>query len=484
MTDNQSSVTSIRPLIGLFSGSAIFILFLLLPQPDSMPDNSFQVAAVACLMAIFWITEAIPIPATALLPIVLFPLLDILPVKQVTSHYAHPLIFLFLGGFLIALAIEKWNLHKRIALMTILMVGVSPRRIILGFMLATAFLSAWISNTATAMMMVTIGMAVSRQASTSSGSTNSAFSTALMLGIAYAASIGGVATLIGTPPNAILAGVIESHYGIDISFFQWMLFAVPLSALFLLICWYYLAYFAFTPEFDELPGGRQIIQEQLQQLGPASAAEKKVLSVFALVALSWIARGLFDIPFLNILDDTGIAICGALLLFIIPANPGKRESLLDWGATQKLPWDIIILFGGGFALAAGFSDSGLTQWMAQQLTALQHYQLIFIVFSVVLLVIFLTEVTSNTATASLLLPVMGAFAIAINVAPLFLMVAAALAASFAFMLPVATPPNAIAFSSRCFSIPQMARTGLALNIIGSILITLFTMYYLPVIFNL
>ncbi len=472
-----------RPFIGIIAGPLLFLIMLLLPQPESMPAQGMSVAAVAILMAVLWITEAVPIPVTALLPIILFPLLEIVPIKEVTRFYAHPLIFLFLGGFLIALAIEKWNLHKRIALLTILLVGVSSRRIILGFMLATAFLSAWISNTATAMMMVTIGLAVARQVQPE-GEVKTPFTTSLMLGIAYAASIGGVATLIGTPPNAILAGVIESTYNIEIGFLQWMIYAAPLSVIFLFICWGYLVFVAYKPEFNELPGGREVIQQQLQRLGPISTTEKKVLLVFCLVAVSWIARGLFDIPLLNLLGDTGIAITGAILLFVIPADLKQGQFLLDWETTRKLPWDIIILFGGGFALAGGFSQSGLTEWMAQQLTSVQYYPLIVIVLVTVLFVIFLTEVTSNTATASLLLPVMGAFALAIQLHPMLLMVATAMAASFAFMLPVATPPNAIAFSSRMFTIPQMARTGFWLNIIGSLLVTLFVMYYLSLVFDL
>lgn len=473
-----------RQITGLFLGPALFLILLTLPPASDMPEGSMQVAAVAVLMATFWISEAIPIPATALLPIVLFPLFGIMPIAKTTGFYAHPLIFLFMGGFLIALSIEKWNLHKRIALSTILLVGTSSSQIILGFMIATAFLSAWISNTATAMMMVTIGMAVAKQATAASAtSENSTFSTALMLGIAYSASIGGVATLIGTPPNAILAGVIENQYSIDISFLQWMIFATPISVTFLILCWFYLTRIAFTPEFDELPGGKLAIRQQLEELGPVNSSEKKIMAVFLMVATGWIIRGLFDIPFLDAIDDAGIAITGAILLFIIPANFSRGEYLLDWKSTQKLPWDIIILFGGGFALAGGFSSSGLTEWMANQLVNLQGTELILIIFTVTLLVIFLTEVTSNTATASLLLPVMGAFAIAIQVNPLYLMVAAALSASFAFMLPVATPPNAIAFSSRSITIPQMAKTGLWLNIIGSILITLFVIFYLPAVFD-
>ncbi len=443
-----------------------------------------QVAAIAILMATYWITEAIPIPATALMPIVLFPLLDVMPTSKVTLSYGNHLIFLFMGGFLIAVTIEKWQLHKRIALHTILLVGVSANQIILGFMLATAFLSAWISNTATAMMMVTIGLAVIKQAQQDDSQLKdqSDFSSALMLGIAYSASIGGVATLIGTPPNAILAGVIESNFNYTIGFAQWMAFAAPLSIIMLIICWIYLTRFAFHAEFDQLPGGKAGIVNQLNKLGPMSAAEKKVLTVFVLVAASWLIRGLIDIPALKFVTDSSIAIAGALILFMIPNDIKKGEFLLDWKTAKNIPWDIMILFGGGFALANGFASSGLTEWIANQLIALQGMNLIVIVFMVVLLVIFLTEVTSNTATSSLLIPVMGAFAVAMSVHPLNLMVAVALSASFAFMLPVATPPNAIVFSSRQITIPQMATTGIVLNIIGSILITLFVIFYLPVTF--
>ena len=483
---SKQNTASQRQQIGLFLGPLLFFILLALPQPDGMPEHSMQVAAVAVLMATYWMSEAIPIPATALMPTVLFPILGVMPTAKVTLSYGNHLIFLFMGGFLIAVTIEKWQLHKRIALRTILLVGVSANQIILGFMLATAFLSAWISNTATAMMMVTIGLAVIKQAQhdTTESNDHSAFATALMLGIAYAASIGGIATLIGTPPNAILAGVIESSFGYSIGFAQWMSFGVPLSLIMLALCWFYLTHIAFQAEFDELPGGKHSICQQLNELGAMSSAEKKVLAVFILVAAGWLIRGLFDIQALESVKDSSIAIAGALLLFIIPADFKKGEYLLDWHTAKNIPWDIMILFGGGFALAAGFAQSGLTEWLANQLISLQGMNLIILVLTIVLLVIFLTEITSNTATASLLLPVMGAFAIAIQIHPLNLMVAVALSASFAFMLPVATPPNAIVFSSRQITIPQMAKTGLWLNIIGSILITVFVIFYLPRVFEL
>ncbi|VAW70940.1 Sodium-dependent anion transporter family, partial [hydrothermal vent metagenome] len=446
-----AEVFSTRQKVGLLLGPAFFFILLSLPLPADMPEHSLQVAAVAALMASFWISEAIAIPATALIPIVLFPVLGIMPTEKVTSFYSHHLIFLFMGGFLIAVTIEKWNLHKRIALRTILLVGTSANQIILGFMLATAFLSAWISNTATAMMMLSIGMAVIKQAQKARATQKkcSAFGTALMLGIAYSASIGGIATLIGTPPNAILAGVIETNYNYTISFAQWMAFGTPLSLIMLFLCWYYLTHIAFPSEFKQLPGGKQSIHQQLHALGAMSSAEKRTLAVFILVATGWLTRGLLDLEFFQHIKDSSIAITGALLLFIIPAGSSQGEknqgSLLDWDTAKNIPWDIMILFGGGFALAGGFASSGLTEWIASQLTALQGMHLMVIVFMIVLMVIFLTEITSNTATSSLLVPVMGAFAVAIQLHPLNLMVAVSLAASFAFMLPVATPPNAIVF---------------------------------------
>ena len=475
-----------RRTIGLFLGPLIFVLFVLLPAPEGMSDAGMHVAAVAALMAVWWVSEAVPIPATALIPIALFPLLGVMKTPEVTGAYGNHLIYLFMGGFFIAVTMEKWNLHKRIALHTILLVGISPNRIILGFMIATAFLSMWISNTATAMMMVTIGLAVIRQ--TESMLTEEqqdevmalhAFATALMLSIAYAASIGGIATLIGTPPNAILAGVVEKNYGITIGFADWMMFALPLSIVMLGLTWYYLTHFVYRSEMNELPGGKQTIHQELQRLGPIKKQEKRVLVVFICVAAAWILRSIVDIDGLEMVTDSSIAMLGALALFVLPADFSKREFLLDWNTAVKIPWDIIILFGGGFALAQGFTSSGLTEWVANQLTVLQGANIVLLVAMIVLLVIFLTEVTSNTATASLLLPIMGALAIAMNIHPLATMIAVAIAASFAFMLPVATPPNAIVFASRAVTIPQMAKVGFALNMLGVVIITLFVMVVLP-----
>lgn len=474
-----------RGVIGLFLGPLVFLLILLLPLPAGMEPAGLRVAAVTLLMAIWWVTEAIPVPATALLPIVLFPLLGVLSGGDVTRAYGNHLIYLFLGGFLIAVTMERWNLHHRIALHTIRIVGQTPQRVVLGFMLATAFLSMWISNTAATMMMVTIAMAVLKEVEHEMVHEPGKlwFGTVLMLGICYAASIGGVATLIGTPPNVIFAGVMEKTYGISISFTQWMGFALPLSLAMLAITWFYLTRVLYRGRDGHLPGGSQLIHRQLDRLGPMSRQEKQVAVVFALVASLWILRGLYQPAGLAMIKDSTIAIAGALLLFLIPVNLEKREFLLDWKTAVTIPWDIIILFGGGFALAQGFGESGLTAWLAGQLTVLQGVDTVLVIAAVVLLVIFLTEVTSNTATASLLLPVMGALASAIDVSPFGLMVAAVVAASFAFMLPVATPPNAIVFGSRYVSIMQMARAGFLLNLIGVVMITGFVYLLLPLLWG-
>jgi sodium-dependent dicarboxylate transporter 2/3/5 len=337
-------------------------------------------------------------------------------------------------------------------------------------------------------MMVTIGVAVLREISSEieqgPGAINTQpgelrFGTAMMLGIGYAASIGGIATLIGSPPNAILAGVVEKTYGYSLSFLEWMSFGLPLSIVMLLLTWLYLTRIVFRSEVHHLPGGRAFITQQIRSLGPMSRQEKYVAAVFSMVAVLWVLRGLLNPESLKMVKDSTIAICGALLLFVIPVNLRKREFLLDWKTAVTIPWDIIILFGGGFALAQGFSDSGLTHWLAQQLAVLQGVNMVLIITAVVLLVIFLTEVTSNTATASLLLPVMGALAAAIGVHPFGLMAATVVAASFAFMLPVATPPNAIVFSSRYVTIPQMVKAGVWLNLLGALVITLFVYFVLP-----
>ncbi len=456
----------------LWFGPLAFIVIGLLPASEGLSPQAQWLAGVTVWMAAWWISEAVPIPATALLPIVLFPLLGIMPAGKVTLSYAHHLVFLFIGGFMIAVTLERWALHRRIALHVIRRSGGGAPGLVLGFMLATALLSMWISNTAATMMMVTIGLAVLSQLIPAEEFGEHPLGTALMLGIAYSASIGGISTLIGTPPNAILAGVLEQNYGIEISFTSWMLFALPLSAVMLWLTWWYLTHMAFPLRTMALPDARRELSRQLEQLGRMTTPERRVATVFATVALLWILRGVLDWAPLALVKDSTIAIGGALVLFALPAGGGHPGALLDWKTAVRIPWDIIILFGGGFALAAGFGETGLTVWLAKQLHSLHGAPVPAVLLAVGLLVIFLTEVTSNTATASLTLPVLGALGLAIGMSPLLLMTSAALCASFAFMLPVATPPNAIVFGSHCIRISQMMRAGLWLNLVGVLLITL------------
>jgi len=473
---------SLRQKVGLFMGLALFFLVLVMPLPEGMSLPASRVAAVALLMACFWMAETVPIPATGILPIFLFPLLGVMPTADVTLSYGNQILFLFMGGFLIAVAMQKWNLHRRIALSVINKVGSSPNRLVLGFMLSTALLSMWISNTATCVMMTPVAIAVVEQTMRQRPEHLRAqpynFGTALMLGIAYSSSAGGVSTLVGTPPNAILIGMIDTLYGYQISFVDWMKLGLPISICMLGIIWVFLTRIMYpmrdADEQNDL--ARLHIQQQLDKMGTMSGQEKKVALVFFLVAVCWILRGLFTPEWLNFVSDPAIAMCGAFLLFIIPAGEKQEGFILDWDTAKTIPWDIIILMGGGFALAAGFSGSGLTEWLANQLTVLQGVHFFVLIVVVVLFVTFLTEMTSNAATATLFIPVMGALAISMDLHPFALMVPAALGASFAFMLPVATPPNAIVFASRQITIAQMAKTGFVLNIIGAIVVS--TLSYL------
>ncbi|MBN1164699.1 MAG: DASS family sodium-coupled anion symporter [Candidatus Krumholzibacteriota bacterium] len=484
----------IKNKIGLFTGPVLFLLVLILPRPEGLNPAAAKVAAVALLMAVWWISEAIPLAATALLPVVLFPALGVMNAADSTAPYANHLIFLFLGGFLIAVTMQKWNLHKRIAVRTIKLVGGGPQRLILGFMLASAFLSMWISNTATTMMMVPIGIAVIKQISGSMGGEGAAdrgispqhfrFGTALMLGVAYASSIGGVATIVGTPPNVVLAGFIESTYGQKVSFLSWMAIGVPLAAVMLVITWWYLTRIAFPWKVNSLPGGDAFLREQSARLGPITRPEKLTLAVFGLVALGWIIRGIFKFEAVSMISDSTIAILGAVLLFLIPVDFSRGQFLLDWKTAVRIPWSVIILFGGGLSLARGFKISGLDCWIGNRLTILEGTNYLVMISAVVFLTVFLTEITSNTATSAMLIPLMSGIALSMSIHPYGLIIAAGIASSYAFMLPVATPPNAIVFGSGQVSIPQMAKTGLVINLISWIVITLFIRLYLPLIWQI
>ncbi len=461
-----------RRWIGLGLG-VVLALAAFLALPDTLSPEGRGTAAVAVLMAVWWMTEAIPLPATALVPLVLFPALGIAEVGDAASPYANDVIFLFMGGFMLALAMQRWNLHRRLALATVLAVGTSPRRLVGGFMLATGFISMWVSNTATAVMMLPIGLSVLglvRQLGKGEGDTN--FGTSLMLGIAYAASIGSLGTIIGTPPNTLMVGYLRDAHDIHIGFGQWMLVGVPLAVVFMLLAWLVLTRLVFPPRITTIPGGRELIRRELTALGPVSRAEWMVLAVFVLAALCWIFLPLVT-GASNL--DAVIAMAVAVALFVLPVAPAKGVALLDWQTAKEIPWGVLLLFGGGLSLSSQFSATGLSEWIGERVAGVGAVPVVLLVVGVTLLVLALTELTSNTATAATFLPIMGGVALGFGLDPMVLAVPVALAATCAFMLPVATPPNAIAFGSGYVRIGQMVRAGLWLNLIAVVLITL-TMY--------
>ncbi len=464
-------------------------------------------AAVAILMATWWITEALPIPVTALLPLMLFPVLKIMQAKDVAVRYADQNIFLFMGGFFIAMAMQRWELHKRIALHIIKFLGTSLQNIILGFMIATAFLSMWISNTATTMMMFPIGLVIILHVesvikkeklaiTTTKGKFN--FGTTLMLGIAFSASIGGIGTLVGTPPNIVFAGIAKSMFpkAPEIGFIDWLKIGVPLVIIFIPVAWIYLTRVILPLKLKKIPGEKVLIEQDLKSLGKMKVGEKLTLVVFILVALAWIFRknidiGIFVIPgWSNLLGidtyvhDSTVAMVGALMLFLLPVNLKKGEFILNWEWAVRIPWGIILLFGGGFAVAAGFQTSGLAQWIGERLSFLCGIPLILMILSICLLLTFLTELTSNTATTTMMMPVLGSMAVAMSIHPYLLMIPATISASCAFMLPVATPPNAIIFGSGYLRIPDMAKVGFFLNLVGAILVTLIVYFLVIPVFKI
>ncbi len=476
-----------RQRIGLIAGPLLMVIMLLVPAPEGMSPSAQQMAAVALLMATWWICEAIPIPATSLLPIPLFPLLGIMSTPAATAPYASHLIFLFMGGFIIALAMRRWNLHRRIAMNIIKAVGFSPGRLIFGFMCATAVLSAFVSNTATTVMMMPIGLAIITHVVTEGkregldatidfSPEQFNFGLNLMLGIAYAASIGGVATLIGTPPNTVLAGYLQKTYGFEMTFVAWLKVGVPLVVTMLPLCWFWLTRIANPMQLRKVPGGRDLISEELRALGKMSPGERWTALVFGLTAGGWIFRKplavLFPDP--GLVTDATIAMAGGLVLFVIPINLKQKLFVMDWSWAAKMPWGVLILFGGGLSLAEGFETSGLAVWLGNQVTLLAHAPILVLVIAVTILIIFLTELTSNTATSAMVMPILSAVALGLGQNPLLLIVPAALAASCAFMLPVATPPNAIVFGSGYVSIPRMASSGFGLNLIGVVLVVVVT----------
>ncbi len=474
--------------IGLVIGPALFFIMLLLGgAQETMSQEAWRTAAVGLWMAVWWATEAIPVPVTAFLPIVTFDLLGIASVKQAAEPYANPIIYLFLGAFVLAIAVERWNLHKRIALMILARTGTDGRRLVGGFMLVAALLSMWMTNTSTTMMLMPIAISVvtvvlSHIDNVSEQSKNN-FQVAMLLGLAFAATIGGLATLVGTPPNALLAAFLEENYGIEISFFNWMMVGVPISVIMLPLAWLVLTRWAYVVDIPESDAAKQHLLEMKDNMGSISAPEKRVAMIFALVIVGWIVRRPLAEFLPGGLSDTAIAMAGALLLFLVPSGDREQPQLMIWADVSRLPWGVLILFGGGLSLAAAIANTGLAQWLGESLSPLSIYGVMALVIAATALVIFLTELTSNLATTATFLPVIGAIAIQSGIPPMVLCVPVTLAASCAFMLPVATPPNAIVFASGMLTIPQMVRAGFYLNVAGLLLLTAVAMWWAPLVFS-
>ena len=475
MTTTTSSFTRSSPgslyWASLLAGPLVLFLTLVTPPPEGMPQNAWYMVGIATMMAIWWVSEVVPIPVTSLLPIVLVPVLGIASVGQTTAPFAHPTIYLFFGGFMLGMAMERWNLHKRIALHIMLRTGVRPDRQIAGFMVSTAFLSMWVSNTATSVMMLPIGLSVASMAAGKNEEHNQNFSKALLLAIAYSASIGGLATIIGTPPNALLAAFLSETYDIEIGFAQWMMVGLPITLMMLAATWIWLAKFSFKLDKVENPNAIQLFKDQLNELGEMTRGERTVAIIFLVTAMAWIFRPLLRdyIPGLN---DTVIAMIATISLFIVPVKRDERIYVMSWDKAREIPWGVLILFGGGLTLAAQIKNTGLADWVAEAMNIVAGMPILLVVAFVVTVIIFLTELTSNTATAAGFLPLMGALGVTLGIEPIMLAAPAALAASCAFMMPVATPPNAIVFGSGKLEIKDMVKAGFALNVMGIVIVSL------------
>ncbi len=493
MPEGRNDSRTSRPRWGrLLAGPVLFGVLLLSPAPAGVTPAGEATLALAAWMAAWWLTVAVPLAVTALLPLALLPALGVASPDAAAAPYANPVIFLFMGGFFIAAAMQRWSLHRRVALAVVARTGTSPRRLVAGFMAACALLSMWMSNTAATLMMMPIGIAVlslvhptpaaDDAESTAPTSGVAGFGTALMLGIAYAGSIGGVATLIGTPPNAVLAAMADELLDVEVSFARWMAIGLPVAVVMLVACWAFLCFALYRLPDVPLAGAASALRGEQSKLGAWHPAERVVAVVFAAAAIAWIMRapkqiGAVTIPGIQSLlpqvEDSTIAIAAALILFLWPVrdSQGRRTRVLDWAHARSIPWDILVLFGGGLSLASAFQSTGLTEWLGGELSVLAGYPDLLIITAVAGLFVFVTEITSNTATATLGLPVVAALAPAVGAEPLALMTAAALGASMAFMLPVATPPNAIVFGTGYIEATEMRRAGLWLNWIGIVVIS-------------
>ena len=513
--------------IGLITGPLLFLFIAfipLLPQSQQQVNGelSFEskiVLAITAWMGVWWITEAIPIYVTALLPLVLFPSLYITDLGQTSANYADRVVFLFLGGFLLAKAVERSNLHIRFAFHILDLFGTNPKYIVASFILVTGLLSAWMSNTATAMLMLPIASAVISQLHNNKNDQNR-FAVCILLSIAYSASIGGMATLIGTPPNAIFASLSKSTLGLDISFGQWLTIGLPISGISLLVLWVYMTRIGVKiTDIKSIVEEKDFVKEKLIQLGNLSRDEKIVVVIFISTAIAWITRGLIWKDFVPVIDDSTIVLVSAISLFLLPSihNSSKindtikgketklklnepnnnnndyddnrnndnndNDKLLNWNSAIKIPWGVLILIGGGLALANAYTATGLDNWIASQLYFLSGMPLIVIILVIVAVAIFSSEIISNTATAALLIPISVSLATALDINPILLMVPLTIATSFGFIMPVGTPPNAIVFATGHVTARQMAKVGLPLDIIGIILITILTLVLVPLVWT-
>ncbi|MQA09670.1 MAG: DASS family sodium-coupled anion symporter [Pseudonocardiaceae bacterium] len=483
--EGESRATLRRKRIGLFLGIvAAALTYALLPAEVS--PEARAATAVTAVMALWWMTEALPIPVTALLPLVLSPVLGVAEMADVASPYASEVVFLLMGGYMLGQAMQRWNLHRRLALVIVLLVGESPVRLIGGFMLATAFISMWVSNAATTIMMLPIGLSVlGLVKQLGQGKGDPAFGTSLMLGIAFAATIGGFSTLIGSTPNALIAGYLEDNHGIRITFADWLMFGLPITVVFGFFAWLILTRVIFPPRIKRLPGGRGLVRDELAKMGPVTRGERRVIAVFVFAAFSWIFVPLLAeteliggaLPWLANVTDAGIAMTVALLLFLLPVDAKRGTQVLTWDSAKELPWGMLLLVGGGLSLSSQLTDSGMTEWFGEQVTGLAALPTVVIVLILLVMVMLLTELTSNTATAATFIPIMGGVAAGIDVEVMVLVLPVALAAQMSFMLPVATPPNAMVYGSGYVTMGQLIRGGVWLNVTG-LLITMLVMYTL------
>lgn len=474
-------------VVGLFLGPVLAIIMIAMGRPEGLSLAAWYTASIGVLMATWWATEAVPIAVTALLPLVVFPLLGIASIQETSAPYANKVIFLFLGGFIVAFAIQRWNLHRRIALTILQYAGGNGRLLVGGFMLASAVISMWVMNTSTTMMLLPIAVSIITVIHKTVGSLDQDgrenFQYALLLGVAYGATIGGISTLVGTAPNAIMAAFMLDNYGTEIDFARWMLVGVPLSAVMLPLAWLALTRWVFHVDFTTSREGLNELREMKEALGPMTTQEKRVGIVFLCMATLWVTRPLLvQLPGLAALDDSGIAMAGAIMMFLVPSGDRDDPLLLRWQYAEKLPWSVLILFGGGLTLAGAVKDTGLALWLGTSLEVVGTLPVVLLVGVAATLIIFLTELTSNIATTTTFLPVVAAIAVGAGMDPLLLTVPITLAASCAFMLPVATPPNAIVFGSGLLTIPKMVRAGIALNLIGIVLVSLVAIFIAPRVF--